>query len=114
MIDLAYAMGTQPQGGSPLGSISALAPLVLMFAVFYFLLIRPQQKQKREKNQMLANLKKGDKAISQGGILGTVVGLTDNVVTLKIADQVRVECLRSSIVGLWRTEEGEEKKEGGS
>jgi len=113
VIDLAYAMGTQPQGGSPFASISALAPLVLMFVVFYFLLIRPQQKQKREKSQMLANLKKGDKVISQGGILGTVVGLTDNVVTLKIADQVRVECLRSSVVGLWGTE-GEEKREGGS
>ncbi len=113
MIDLAYAMGSLPQGGSPFGSISALAPLVLMFAVFYFLLIRPQQKQKREKEQMLTNLKRGDKVITQGGFLGTVVGLTDSVVTLRIADQVRVECLRSSIVGL-RGIEGEEKKEGGS
>jgi preprotein translocase subunit YajC len=110
VIDLAYAMGTQPQGGSPLGSISALAPLVLMFAVFYFLLIRPQQKQRREKEKMLTNLKKGDKVITQGGLLGTIMGLSDNTVTLKIADQVRVECLRSSIVGT----QGEEKKEGGS
>ena len=113
MIDLAYAMGPSPQGSSPLGGISALIPLVLMFAVFYFLLIRPQQKQKREKEKLLANLKRGDKVISQGGILGTVVGLTDSVVTLRISDQVRVECLRSSIVGLWGTQ-GEEKKEGGS
>ncbi len=112
MIELAYAAASIP-GGSPGSSLTALVPLVLMFAVFYFLLIRPQQKQKREKGQMMANLKKGDKVITQGGLFGTVVGLTDSVVTLRIADQVRVECLRSSIVGL-RGIEGEEKKEAGS
>ena len=110
MIDLAYAMGTQPQGGSPFGSISALVPLALMFAVFYFLLIRPQQKQRREKDKMLADLKKGDKVITQGGLLGTIMGLSDNSVTLRIADQVKVECLRSAIVG----RPAEEKKEAGS
>ena len=113
MIDLAYAAASPPGGGSGSLLIYQMAPLLAMFAIFYFLLIRPQQKQKREKTEMLANLKKGDKVISQGGILGTVVGLTDTVVTLKIADHVRVECLRSSVVGLWGIE-GEEKREGGS
>lgn len=114
MIELAYAAALVPTGSAG-SSLTALVPLVLMFAVFYFLLIRPQQKQKREKEQLLANLKRGDKVITQGGLLGTVVGLTDSVVTLRIADQVRVECLRTSIVGL-REPGGEEKerKEGGA
>jgi preprotein translocase subunit YajC len=107
VIDLAYAAASAP-GGGPAGTLSAIVPLVLMFAVFYFLLIRPQQKQKREKERMLANLKRGDKVVTQGGLLGTVMGFTDTIVTLRIADQVRVECLRSSVVGL-QAAEGEQK-----
>ena len=101
MIDLAYAMGSLPQGsGGPASFLIQLAPMVAIFAILYFLLIRPQQRQRREKDEMLRNIKKGDRIITQGGLIGTVVGLSGETVTLKIADSVRVECLRSAVTGL--------------
>ncbi len=101
MIDLAYAMGPAPPGGSGAGSILIqLVPMVAIFAIFFFLLIRPQQKQRREREQMLTRLKKGDRIVTTGGLIGTIVGLGEQTVTLKVADSVRVECLRSAVTGL--------------
>jgi preprotein translocase subunit YajC len=101
VIDLAYAMTAPPQGSSgPLTFLVQLLPMVAIFAIFYFLLIRPQQRQRRERDQMLRNLKKGDRIITSGGLIGTVMGLNAETVTLKIADSVRVECLRSAVTGL--------------
>ncbi|MGH7322663.1 MAG: preprotein translocase subunit YajC [Candidatus Rokuibacteriota bacterium] len=101
MIDLAYAMGPTPPGGGGAGSILIqLVPMVAIFAIFFFLLIRPQQKQRREREQMLTRLKKGDRIVTTGGLIGTIVGLGEQTVTLKIADSVRVECLRSAVTGL--------------
>lgn len=101
MIDIAYAAGAPPGGaGGPFGQISTFLPLILMFAVFYFLLIRPQQKRKRETQEMLSNLKKGDRVLTTGGIYGTVVQLSGNTVLLKIADQVKVEIARGHITGI--------------
>ena len=100
MIDLAYAMAP-PQGGSGPGSlIIQLVPMILIFAIFFFLLIRPQQRDRRRKEEMLANLKKGDRIVTAGGLIGTVVGLNEQTVTIRIADTVRVECLRSAVTGL--------------
>ena len=101
MIEFAYALGQLPGGGAPAGGpmsgVISLLPFVGIFLIFYFLMIRPQQKQKRERERFLANLKKGDRVVTTGGLLGTVVGLNEKTATLKIADQVRVECLRSAI-----------------
>jgi len=100
VIDLAYAMAP-PQGGSGPGSIIIqLVPMILIFAIFFFLLIRPQQRDRRRKEEMLANLKKGDRIVTAGGLIGTVVGLNEQTVTIRIADTVRVECLRSAVTGL--------------
>ena len=82
------------QSGS---SFIAFAPLILMGVVFYFLLIRPQQKQKRERETMLSAVKPGDRVVMSSGLHGTVVKLSDNAVTLKVADQVRLEFDRSAI-----------------
>lgn len=71
--------------------------LVLMFAIFYFLLIRPQQKRQRERNEMLNNLQRGDKIITIGGLHGTIVDLTDDKVTLKVADNVRLTFERQAV-----------------
>ncbi|NCC77641.1 MAG: preprotein translocase subunit YajC, partial [Clostridia bacterium] len=67
--------------------------------IFYFLLIRPQQKKAKEHQNYLANLKKGDKVITGGGIYGQIAGLTDKVVTLEIAENVRIKVSRSAIAG---------------
>ncbi len=102
MIDLAYAMGAPPGGASGPGSIAIqLIPMVLIFAIFFFLLIRPQQRERKRREEMLANIKKGDRVATSGGLIGTIVGLGEQSVTLKIADTVRVECLRSAVTGLY-------------
>jgi preprotein translocase subunit YajC len=97
---LAYAMGTSGSGtGAQGGGFGAFIPLILMFAIFYFLLIRPQQKKAKMHREMLSALKKGDKVISSGGLHGVVTGLTDDTVTMEIAPKVRVKVSRSSIAG---------------
>jgi preprotein translocase subunit YajC len=72
----------------------------VIFAIFYFLLIRPQQKKQKEHRQVLASLKKGDRVVSSGGLHGTITGLTDDVVTVEIAPKVRVKVSRGSIAGI--------------
>jgi len=97
---LAYAMGGGGAGGGQGGGFGAFVPLILMFAIFYFLLIRPQQKKAKQHRELLAALKKGDRVVSSGGLYGVVTGLTDDVVTMEIAPKVRVKVSRGSISGL--------------
>ncbi len=68
-----------------------------IFAIFYFLLIRPQQKQKRDREQMLSAIKKGDRIVTTGGLHGTVTGLSEHTVTVRVADQVKLEFDRSAV-----------------
>ena len=99
MLGLAFAMGTPP-GGAPAGGQSAftqIIPLIIMFAIFYFLLIRPQQKQQQKVKEMLDNLKHGDMVMTTGGIHGKIMAITDNVITLEIADKVRIKVARNFI-----------------
>lgn len=95
LITEAYAMGPAPQGGGQSGGvqgmIGSLLPLILIFVVFYFLLIRPQQKKAKEHKQMLENIKKGDKIITAGGIYGVVDSVGANTVVVKIAENVKVK-----------------------
>ena len=99
---LAYAMGGGGAGGAggQGGSLGAFVPLILMFAIFYFLLIRPQQKKAKQHKQLLAALKKGDRVVSSGGLHGVVTGLTDDIVTMEIAPKIRVKVSRGSISGI--------------
>lgn len=85
-------------------------PFILVIPIFYFLLIRPQQTQRRKTQDMLANLKTGDRVLTTGGIYGTVVGFRDGVVQLQVAQQVRLDVARSAISGL-ASPEGESKAE---
>jgi preprotein translocase subunit YajC len=78
--------------------------MAVLFAVFYFILIRPQQKRQKDQRQLLQNLKKGDKVITTGGLQGTIVSLSDTVVTVEIADKVKVKVGRNYIAGLIRSE----------
>ena len=77
-----------------------LPPMIAIFAIIYFLLIRPMRTRQKLVQKMLDALKSGDKVITSGGLLGTVVGLDKGIVQLRIADKVRVDVTRSSIVGL--------------
>ena len=99
---LAYAMGgggAGAEGGQSAG-FGAFVPLIIMFAIFYFLLIRPQQKKAKAHKQLLSAIKKGDRIVSSGGLHGLVTGLTDDVVTVEIAPKVRVKIARGSISGV--------------
>lgn len=95
MWDMAFAQ-TGPGASAP-STLISFAPLVLVFVVFYFLLIRPQQKKTKEHREMLARLKKNDEVVTSGGIYGKVVALTDAVVTLEVASNVRIRVHRPQI-----------------
>jgi preprotein translocase subunit YajC len=110
VIDLAYAMGLPPSGGSgPTSMLIQLVPMILVFAIFFFLLIRPQQRERKRRDEMLSSLKKGDRIVTSGGLIGTIVGLNERTVTLRVADSVRVECLRSAITGLYSPADAEKE-----
>ena len=89
-------MPADPTGAGP-SPFSMLLPILGMLVIFYFLLIRPQQKRQKEMQKMLAGVKKGDRVVTASGMYGVVSGVKDDVVVLKIADNVKVEMLKSAI-----------------
>jgi len=97
VIDVAYAMAGATGEGQAGGGLLTILPLILMFVIFYVLLIRPQQKKAKEHRNFLDNLKKGDRVITAGGLYGEITGMTDQTVTLEIADKIRVKVGRGHI-----------------
>jgi preprotein translocase subunit YajC len=97
MVDYAYAAAQAPGGQGGGSMMVQLAFFAAIFAIFYFLLIRPQQKQRRERESMLSTVKPGDRVVMSSGLHGTVVKLSEQGVTIKVADQVRLEFDRSAI-----------------
>ena len=112
MISEALAQtGTPSAGGF---SVMTLLPIVLMFVIIYFLLLRPQQKRQKQQQAMLNALKKNDQVITAGGMLGTIVGFKEKqgTVLLRVADNVKIELVRSSISRVLSKGEGEEAEQG--
>jgi len=99
---LAYAMGGMGGGGGGQGGsqIWSFLPIIFIFVIFYFLLIRPQQRQKKEHQNLLSNLKVGDQVITSGGIYGRVTGMRENIITVEISEKVRVKVNRGNIAGV--------------
>jgi preprotein translocase subunit YajC len=98
------AVWLQTPGGSGLLTI---APLLFIFAIFYFLLILPQQRRQKKWQAMLGQLKTGDKITTSGGLRGTIVSLKDDAVTLRVPpDNLKLEVSRSSVVAVTTPEEG--------
>jgi len=83
-------------GGGP-SQMPLLFVILATFGIFYFILIRPQQKKQKELQKMVEALKKGDRVMTNGGIFGTVAGVKDNIVVLRIADEVKIEVLKSAV-----------------
>lgn len=105
MISLVYAMGTGGSGtGGEGGGFGVFIPMILLFAIFYFLLIRPQQKKAKEHRELLNALKVGDNILTNGGLYGKITGLKENTVTIEISPKVRVKVSRGSIAGLVKKE----------
>lgn len=86
-----------PEGGKGANPLISLLPIVLIFAVFYLLLIYPKQREQKKHAQMLSELRKGDEVVTSAGIHGRVVGVSDTVVVLKIAENVKIEIEKSHV-----------------
>jgi preprotein translocase subunit YajC len=91
------------------GFIQTIILFGLIFVVFYFMIIRPQQKRQKERQKMLDSVEKGDKVITSGGIHGTVVGVEDKILLVQIADNVKVKVDRGSLGNVLREAKPEEK-----
>jgi len=101
LFDVLMLMGTPP-GGSPGGGggfTSIILMFALIFGVLYFFMIRPQQKKEKDRQKMLSGLKKGDKVITNSGIIGVIWGIKDNIMVLKFEEDVKIEFLKSAIAG---------------
>jgi preprotein translocase subunit YajC len=97
MMDYAYAAAQAPSGSGPGAVMTQVLFFAAIFAIFYFLLIRPQQRQKREREALLSSVKKGDRVVTTSGLHGTVVGLSEHTVTIRVADQVKLDFDRSAV-----------------
>jgi preprotein translocase subunit YajC len=101
-------MAQQTQDGGP-GLMSNLVLFGSIILIFYFMIIRPQQKRTKERQKMLESMKKGDKVLTSGGIYGTIVGLDDKTALVQIADNVKVKLDRGSITTIISETELEKK-----
>ncbi len=86
-----------PQGGDSGNLISTIVMFGAIFVIFYFMIIRPQQKRAKEREKMLSNIEKGDKVITSGGLHGTVAGLEEKTVLLEVGDKIKLKFERSAI-----------------
>lgn len=97
MISIAYA---QAAGGSVQGGLMQFLPLIAIFAIFYFLLIRPQQKKQKELKKLIDGLQKGDEVLTAGGIIGRIKALDELYVEIEIANNVAIKMQRTSVVNV--------------
>jgi preprotein translocase subunit YajC len=109
--NFAYAMGQPGGGGGDAAGLASFVPLILMFAVFYFLLIRPQQKRTKEHKNMLDSLKRGDEVVAGGGIYGRIVECADDYVVLDVGD-TRLKMARASVSAMVTRGKGETPAKG--
>lgn len=98
---IAYAAEAAP-GPAAVSPIASLFPFLLIFVIFYFLMIRPQQKRSQELSKMIAALKKGDRVVTSGGLIGVITSLQNDYVVLKVGDNenTKIEVLKSAISGI--------------
>lgn len=98
---MSIILAMAPQGGDGGGSlISTLIMFGAIFLIFYFMIIRPQQKRAKEREKMLSAMDKGDKVVTSGGLHGTIAGLDDKTVLLQVADNVKMKFERSAIASI--------------
>jgi len=108
MLDFAFAQSSAPHGSSPWSALLfQLFFFIFLFALFYFLLIRPQQKARKKHQEFLAKLKKGDRVVTSSGIVGTVVEVGEDTVSLKVDANTRITFLKEHISGYHREKEEE-------
>jgi preprotein translocase subunit YajC len=105
-VDIILAMAPAPDGqGGGGGMMSTLIMFGAIFAIFYFMIIRPQQKRAKEQKKMLEALEKGDKVIMSGGMHGVIAGLEDKTVLVDVGNNVKIKYERSSILTVLKDKE---------
>ena len=102
MVDLVYAMAPSSAGGGAgqQSSFMGFLPLILIFVIFYVLLILPQQRKMKKHRDFIKNLEKGNTVVTSAGIHGKITGLTDTIVTLEIAPNVKIKISRDQVLGI--------------
>tara|TARA_B000000441_G_C21616352_1_gene274803 strand:- start:278 stop:583 length:306 start_codon:yes stop_codon:yes gene_type:complete len=98
-------MGAPPAGGGEPSPIASLLPFALMFLVLYLLILRPQMKKQKQQQQMIDELEKGDQVVTSGGIHGLIQNIKDDIIVLKIAENVKIELSRSAVSRVVNTED---------
>ena len=107
LISTAYALGGGPSdGGQQANPIASLLPFALMFLVLYLLILRPQMKKQRNQQRMIDELEKNDEIVTSGGIHGTILNIKDDILVVKIADNVKIEVSRAAVSRVKNKEEG--------
>lgn len=119
LVDYVYAMGGPGGGGESTGGIAGLLlPFAMVFAIIYFLMIRPQQKKQADHRRLLEALSPGDQVITSGGILGTVAKIRDDKVFLEVAENVKIRVNKSNVASITgkggnsKDEQGEDDENG--
>lgn len=103
MTHAALFLMAQPSGGSPTDSlISTLIMFALIIGIFYFMILRPQQKRQKERQKMLDSVQKGDKVVTTGGMHGTVAGIDEKTLLLQVSDNVKLKFDRSAVTTIVR------------
>ena len=105
LLTLAYSSNTfaQEAAASAQNPLMQFLPLVVVFVIFYFLMIRPQKKKFDEEQAMINKLAKGDEIYTKSGIIGVIHGMTDTVVTVEVSEGVKFKILKSQIAGLYKS-----------
>lgn len=93
------AMAQEAAGAAKASPLTSFIPFILIFFVMYFLMIRPQKKKLEKEQGFLKGLKKGDEIFTKSGMLGTVAGITDSIVSLEVADNIKIKVLKSQVAG---------------
>ena len=97
LISTAYALGGSPSEGGQPNPIASLLPFALMFLVLYLLILRPQMKKQRNQQRMIDELEKNDEIVTSGGIHGIILNIKDDILVVKIADNVKIEVSRAAV-----------------
>ena len=110
-MSIAYAMGQTGGQAGQAGGLAGFLPIIILFAIFYFLLIRPQQKKAKKHREMIANLKKGSRVLTAAGIYGTIQSLDESSIGLEIAEKVKIKISRASVAAVVSEDDSVQKEE---
>ncbi|MCK5801788.1 MAG: preprotein translocase subunit YajC [Lentisphaeria bacterium] len=106
---VSFAQAAAPKGGGVRGSLGSYVPFILLFVVLYLLMIRPQQKKQREHRELVSRVKVGDEVVTNSGIYGTISGVEETSVMLRVSEKVEIKLVRSAISAVVTDTESKEK-----